>query len=267
MRLQLIDGGCTRRLTAAASIAITPPGAWEAGTSWPDVGVEGAGQHACVKVFTGRARRSGLQTGPGLDMGPVSLIAFRGVRWLGPDVLSFRLLLRGGRRAGSFERILIVDLAHDPARYLVRDLASGQGADVCAIPSVDRTRVWVQASRLDDEGRLASLSVYLLPEGGLEQGEGFPILVEACGQLVGRFSLPELTLGDYERSDLSMDVHIDWLVADVDGVVRMSVVVERRPDGEPSYWEAMYELTVFPDGRYEVERLSELLDPALWTIL
>lgn len=266
MRIELIDGGCSRRLTAADRFECPPSDTWASTAPLPEIMMDGTGEHACVTVLTGSKRRAGVQTGAGLDLGRVSLVSLKGLSWLGPDLLSFRMILRGHGRSGTFERVFVVNLATEPAHYLVRDLASGRGADVCSIPSVDRKRVWMQVSGEDEETRGAFLSVYSLPDDALRHREGFPVLVEACGTLLRRFSLSELTLGAYERCDASMGAYVDWLVADVDGVVKMTLVIERRPDWEPSYWEAMYEVKVFPDGHVVVESLSELLDPAMWKI-
>lgn len=267
MRLILFDAGRNRRMTAVDSIPPVVSGPWQARMPTPDFVLEGTGVDACLTVLSGRegVAGGGLKTGAGLEMGATSLMDLRGVRWIAPDALSFRLVLRSDERAGVFERIFLVDLATEPARYVVRDLVSRCGADVRSIPSVERERVWVQVAE-QSEG-VPFLSVYALSGDVACRGDAFPVLVERCGLLLGRFSVADLTLGDYRVSDPSIGFNVDWLVADTSGVVRMSVVVERAPNTEGAFWEAMYEVTVHPDGRMHVECLSDLLDPELWTIL
>lgn len=147
-----------------------------------------------------------MKTGAGLEMGATSLMDLRGVRWIAPDALSFRLVLRSDERAGVFERIFLVDLATEPARYVVRYLVSRCGADVRSIPSVERERVWVQVAE-QSEG-VPFLSVYALSGDVACRGDAFPVLVERCGLLLGRFSVADLTLGvGYDR--LLEDDHDD----------------------------------------------------------
>lgn len=233
----------------------------------PDFVIDGTGVDACLTVYSGResASETELKSEAGLDMGATCLMDLRGLRWIAPDTLSFRLVLRSNERAGAFERIFLVDLATEPARYVVRDLVSRCGANAHSISSIERERVWVQVAEERESGTF--LSVYVLSGDVACRRDAFPVIVESCGLHFGRFSIADLTLGDYRVSDPSIGFHVDWLVVDTSGVVRMSVVVERAPNTDGAFWEAMYEVAVHPDDQMHVECLSDMLNLESWTIL